>query len=205
MSCAGIIKSAVDEKTKITYAKTMHYCLLSAQGPNRAGLVAEISGLLHQAQVNIMDSSMTTLRGEFVMMLLLEIPEDLALEELQTQGKQLQALHLYWQPLTPEEARATEDAEATGHLNQPSHAISVIGPDQTGLVHEVSTILAQRQLNICNVETQLLSQKQPRRYAIVMEIQAADTDLAALKSALDDAQQRLGVDIHLHPLQYAEM
>lgn len=56
---------------------TMYYCLLSAQGPNRAGLVSEISGLLHQAQVNIMDSSMTTLRGEFVMMLLLEIPEAL--------------------------------------------------------------------------------------------------------------------------------
>ena len=189
----------------------MHYCLLSAQGPNRAGLVAEISGLLHQAQVNIMDSSMTTLRGEFVMMLLLEIPEALSLENLQAQGESIHALRLYWRSLTPEEALGTDPSDSsqpsaqTLYSHQPSHAISVMGPDQTGLVYQVSVILAQRQLNICNVETQLLAQTQPRRYAIVMEIQATESDIPALKSALDDAKERLGVDIHLHPLQYAEI
>lgn len=50
-----------------------------------------------------------------------------------------------------------------------------MGPDQTGLVYQVSVILAQRQLNICNVETQLLAQTSPRRYAIVMETQATDS------------------------------
>lgn len=177
----------------------MQYCLLSAQGANRAGLVAEISGLLHQAQVNIMDSSMTTLRGEFVMMLLLEIPETSDRKDLETRGTSIQGLRLNWQSLSPEEALGPTQPE------QPSHAISVIGPDQTGLVHHISKILAARQLNICNVETQLLSQGQPPRYAMVLEIQAADDQLAELQTTLNDAGHQLGVDIHLHPLLFAEI
>lgn len=177
----------------------MKHCLLSAQGANRAGLVAEISGLLHQAQVNIMDSSMTTLRGEFVMMLLLEIPETTSLEQLQAQGEAITGLRLYWQALSPEEALGPAQPE------QPSHAISVIGPDQTGLVHQISTLLAARQLNICNVETQLLSQGPSPRYAMVLEIQAPEAHIEGLQTALTEAGQQLGVDIHLHPLLFAEI
>lgn len=177
----------------------MKHCLLSAQGANRAGLVAEITGLLHQTGVNITDSSMTTLRGEFVMMLLLELPPHTSLEELQHQGKQIQGLRLHWQALSPEEAAGPATPE------QPSHAISVIGPDQTGLVHQVSLVLARRQLNICNVETQLLSQGKKPTYAMVMEIQMAQEKVSDLQDELSALAQDLGVDMHLHALEYAEI
>lgn len=177
----------------------MKHCLLSAQGANRAGLVAQITGLLQKTGVNITDSSMTTLRGEFVMMLLLELPPEITQEELQHQGKQIQGLRLHWQALSPEEAAGPATPE------QPSHAISVIGPDQTGLVHQVSLILAERKLNICNVETQLLTQEKKPTYAMVMEIQVAPKQASDLEASLKALGERLGVDMHLHPLEFAEI
>lgn len=179
----------------------MNYCLLTVQGPNRAGMVADISGLLHAHRVNMMDSSMTTLRSEFVMMILLELPQELSPEDLTAGFPALESkgLRLYLQPLS--EAEASRPAQPAA----PSHAISVMGPDQTGIVYRVSDVLAKLNINLLGVDTQLLERGEKPLYAMVIELDARQADIPALKQALAEVATELGLDLHLHPIDYAEI
>lgn len=179
----------------------MSYALLSVQGANRPGIVAEIAQLLHRHRVNIADSSMTTLRSEFVMMLLLEMPEGLDLATLSADFPALEThrLHLHLQPLGDDEM-ATPSRPL-----RPSHAISVIGPDQTGIVYRVSSVLAEQGVNILDVDTQLLERPGQPLYAMLLEIDVGDGDPDALKAALKATASDLGVDLNIHPVEYAEI
>lgn len=177
----------------------MSHFILSVQGPNRSGIVAELTGLLHRYHVNIMDSSMTTLRSEFVVMMLLELPAELSATTLETEFPQLRDLRLHLQPISAEAAQRPEDGLI------PTHAISVIGPDQTGIVYRVSAVLAAHGLNICDVDTQLLQRGDQPVYAMVIELHAPQLEQEALSQELQAVAQELGIDLHLHALSYAEI
>ncbi len=53
----------------------MPQLIITAVGPDRPGIVGELTGHLHSAGGNIIDSRMVNLRGEFAMMILLEASE----------------------------------------------------------------------------------------------------------------------------------
>jgi len=55
---------------------------LSVLGSDRPGIVAAISKVFYQTGCNIADSSMTQLRGEFAMILMVELPAALSIEAL---------------------------------------------------------------------------------------------------------------------------
>src|SRR6476660_5475160 len=56
--------------------------ILTAVGPDRPGIVGELTAHLHAAGANLLDSRMVNLRGEFAMMILLEAPDTAAIEKL---------------------------------------------------------------------------------------------------------------------------
>src|SRR5829696_5479133 len=57
---------------------TMAQLIITAVGPDRPGIVGELTAHLHAAGGNILDSRMVNLRGEFAMMILLECAADAA-------------------------------------------------------------------------------------------------------------------------------
>src|SRR5205809_5392202 len=56
----------------------MPQLIISALGPDRPGIVGELTGQLHAAGGNILDSRMVNLRGQFALMILLELSDDAA-------------------------------------------------------------------------------------------------------------------------------
>src|SRR5580765_2115769 len=56
----------------------MAQIIISAVGPDRPGIVGELTGHLHSVGGNIIDSRMVNLRGEFALMILLDLPDDRA-------------------------------------------------------------------------------------------------------------------------------
>ena len=56
----------------------MAQLIISAVGPDRPGIVGELTGHLHAAGANILDSRMVNLRGEFALMILIEAADDAA-------------------------------------------------------------------------------------------------------------------------------
>src|SRR5437667_1527403 len=56
----------------------MAQLIITAVGPDRPGIVGELTAHLHAAGANLLDSRMVNLRGEFAMMILLEAPDPAA-------------------------------------------------------------------------------------------------------------------------------
>src|SRR5436189_4853897 len=54
---------------------TMAQLIITAVGPDRPGIVGELTAYLHASGGNILDSRMVNLRGEFAMMILIDLPE----------------------------------------------------------------------------------------------------------------------------------
>jgi ACT domain-containing protein len=67
--------------------------ILTTIGKDQVGIVANVSQYLAQKQINILDLSQTIMDGYFTMMMMVEIPTTVAIEEVASQlndlGKQL--------------------------------------------------------------------------------------------------------------------
>lgn len=118
----------------------MAQLVISAVGPDRPGLVGELTGHLHSAGANIIDSRMVNLRGEFALMILLEAP-DSAMASL---GRDLpgigskMGLNLF----------VTPQASGTKPVEGLSYRLKTYSMDQPGIVARLTNLLRQHGVNI---------------------------------------------------------
>lgn len=183
-------------------SETIPYALFSLQGPNQTGIVAQVTRLLYERDMNIMDSSMTTLRSEFAMMLVLELPADFnqGAFEQDCQGLAQQGLSCSLSPLSAESARHSS-AEMV-----PNYSLSVLGRDRTGIIYRFSELLAAFAVNITDVNTRLMDAQSPPLYAMILELHLpADVDLPALRKQIETVAADLEVDAHFHALESLEI
>lgn len=124
--------------------------VLTAVGPDRAGLVKEISAAIHQAGANLEDSRMAVLGGEFAMLVLLSgNPDELARAEAQARAA-ASRLGL--------EVQFRETAAPGAQRGVLSYDLRVTGLDQPGIVDAVTTVLAARGVNVASLETRVIHQ-----------------------------------------------
>src|SRR5687767_1508801 len=76
-----MIRILADDRGNGRLAAGMAQIIITAVGPDRPGIVGELTAHLHWAGGNILDSRMVNLRGEFAMMILLEA-DDAAAKKL---------------------------------------------------------------------------------------------------------------------------
>jgi glycine cleavage system transcriptional repressor len=122
------------------------YLVLTAVGPDRPGLVSEISAAIHGAGANLEDSRMAILGGEFALLLLLSGPEAAAAAVERTAAPLGEKLGL----------RVMSKRTARGQSKDfLPYRISVSGFDRPGIVSRVSEILARRGVNVASLESHL--------------------------------------------------
>lgn len=124
-----------------------NYLVLTAVGPDRPGLVSEISSLVLNAGANLEDSRMAILGGEFALLVLVSGDEP-AMSAVQAQGPALGArlgLQLLFQATTSKQA-APDFAP---------YRIRVTGVDRPGIVQRVTAVLAGRGVNVASLESRL--------------------------------------------------
>src|SRR3954471_201655 len=124
---------------------------LSAIAREPPGIVAEVTRALLGHSLNITDSQMAVLGGRFTMMLIVDAPDGTDLdpvhEELTRTQERLSLDALSLNPLA-----GAADAPAA----DPSHIVTVYGVDHPGIVHAVSARLANKQVNVTDLETRLV-------------------------------------------------
>lgn len=133
----------------------MAHAILTAIGVDRAGLVDEVSSFIYDRGGNIEDSRMVNLRGQFAMMVLVGGDEatigKLRHEQsrlAETSGLQVEVRPTVEQPRPPAGAAAS----AAGALPFRFVATAV---DRAGIVHEISHLLREMNVNIESLETRL--------------------------------------------------
>jgi glycine cleavage system transcriptional repressor len=154
----------------------MRHFAVSAIGRDRPGIVAAVSEVLLEHRANIEDSQMTILRGHFTMTLIVSAPEtadhDTLASELERVGERL-ALEAW-------SVSDVEELEGDRHP-EPSHILTVYGIDHPGIVHSVSSTLAENGVSITDLTTRVLGQEgETLLYAMIIEL--------ALPAGLDAAE-----------------
>jgi glycine cleavage system transcriptional repressor len=176
-------------------AAVRHFAL-SAIGRDRPGIVAEVSRVLLDHRANVEDSQMTILRGHFAMMLVVAAPEgvdrDRLAGDLDRAGESLglEALSL----------RDVGDLTDAGPT--PSHMVTVYGVDHPGIVHAAASVLAERGVDITDLNTRLLEEGGDSLYVLMMEVALpAGLDAGELEAELARVGEREGVEVTLRELE----
>jgi len=122
--------------------------VLTIIADDQPGIVQTVSEVLTRHGGNWTRSSMSSLAGQFAGILLASVPAENAdaclaqLQELQSRGLQVVT---------------NVCAEATESLKTTSFVLDLVGNDRPGIVHEVTTLLANHSVSVHDLETSIES------------------------------------------------
>jgi glycine cleavage system transcriptional repressor len=121
--------------------------VLTLTGPDRIGIVDEVTGLLLKRGGNVETSRMARLGGEFAVLMLVTMPP----EPFAGLGHDLEHLIARGYKVTTSRAAQT-DAEA--HSGWLPRRIEVRGADHEGIIHEVAHYLSSHGINIESMDSE---------------------------------------------------
>lgn len=171
--------------------------VVSAFGRDRPGIAAAVTRVLYETDCNIEDSSMTILRGNFAILLVVRAPDALSLARLREKLKPVatdMGLVIHVDRCAPE--APLPSGEGGGQ-----YVVSVYGADRPGIVYSVTARLAADKVNITDLSTRVVGDKPPL-YIMLMEVDIpAQVDMGGLEKDLIEEAKRLGCDVSLKPIE----
>ncbi len=118
---------------------------MTAIGADRPGIVNDLTEILLDTNLNIEDSRMSVLGGEFAIILLVS-GDATSIDQLSQQKTVLED-RLGLSLLIKTTTRAADTHEAQPYM------IKVEGMDNPGIVHKLASYLSQQSINIVNLQT----------------------------------------------------
>ncbi|MCK5826718.1 MAG: ACT domain-containing protein [Desulfuromusa sp.] len=179
----------------------MQHFALTIIGRDRPGIVSQVTEILFQGGFNIADSSCSILGGQFSMILIISNPEISTKEEFSDTFSPLEEknLSVYIRTLKP-------GGEIRPELEGELCMISVYGADKPGIVYQVAKELGDRNINITDLNTKLVGDKQNPVYVMMLEaILPENTEIEDLESWMKQLKQQLQVDISVRSLATMEL
>jgi len=170
---------------------------VTAVGADRPGIVAAVTRVFVDHGCNLEDSSMTILRGQFAMMLVVDAPAGVDADALESAlAEPASALDL----VVSVRSLADVNVAATPSTGtSASWSVSVYGADHPGIVHGVADLLAGEGVNITDLSTRVIGGPDRPVYAMLLEVTLPpQADPEALGRRLAEAAAELGVDASLH-------
>jgi len=172
----------------------MPQLIIAAVGPDRPGIVGELTAHLHGSGANILDSRMINLRGEFAMLMLVEAPES-AVGKLrdglpgvgEKMGMQV--------TITPQQGRQ-------GSVTGLPYRLKSYSMDQPGIVARITRALRDFGVNIEELSARQESAPFAGSLLFLTEMRLtvpASVRLGDLKSKLQSVAAELNCDIDLDP------
>lgn len=178
-------------------AESLAHYAVTVVGKDRPGIVAATAGVLYRLGCNVEDSSSTMLGGEFSMILIVSHEKPFSksrlLDEFRGVAEEM-GLTVAARTLSPDEV-AYQAPE--GELCM----VSVYGSDRPGIIYRVTKELAERKVNITDLNTKLIGTKEEPVYVLMLEAALpkgiAVEDVAAM---LDEIKKELNVEISVRSI-----
>jgi glycine cleavage system transcriptional repressor len=121
--------------------------VLTLTGPDRIGIVDEVTGLLFERGGNVETSRMARLGGEFAVLMLVSMP-----------AERFSGLDDGLKPLTSQGYKVTttlaERTYAEARAGWLSYRIEVEGADHEGIIHEVAHYLSEKGISIESMDSE---------------------------------------------------
>jgi glycine cleavage system regulatory protein len=166
--------------------------VLTVIGDDRAGLVNAVAEVVARHGGNWEQSQMAELAGKFAGIVLVTVP-DTSSDALIAALQPLQGML----DITAQVGAAPAPEARVAHF-----VLDLVGADRPGIVREITEVLAAHGVNIDRLRTE--ARDAPMSGGRLFEAHAvlevdADTDLGALRVALERLADELMVDIELDP------
>lgn len=178
--------------------------VITGVGRDRVGIVAEMANALFESGCNLLDSSMTLLRGQFAIILMVSLPADLSLERFEERIVKLSDrldMQINVRPLNDDEL------DDSGEQENP-HMISVYGADRPGIVAGICRELVKLNVNITDVQTKhsnVAAQNTPL-FLMILEVEVpVSVSSSTLENELNTVGKQLGVDITVQTLEVVDL
>jgi glycine cleavage system transcriptional repressor len=170
------------------------FVVLTAVGPDRVGIVDDISGAVSAAGCNIEESRMAVLGGEFAVIMLVSGPTPSVASMTGSLPALAEKLSLRM------DHRATHGPRA-GEKGRP-YLLQAVSLDTPGIVHSVTAVLRRHDVNIEDLQTETAAA--PWTGAPMFRLSARlvagpSVQMAALKQDLSRLQQEHDLEIILKP------
>lgn len=160
-------------------------------GDDRPGLVEQLSSVIESNRGNWHESRLSQLGGKFAGLILVSLPGESGAElEAELKGLVKSGLSVKVTP-TSATAAAHDGRDIT---------LTVIGPDRLGIVREISRALAERQINVVEMDSEVGSAPMSAEKMFKARIDArvpGDTDLEDLSDTLDEIANHMTLEIDL--------
>lgn len=169
--------------------------VLTFTSDDRPGLVESLSEAIEASGGNWLESRLCQLAGKFAGVVLVSVPADRAvelesgLEKLRAGGLDVQAT-----PATAEASGSASDARAR------QITLAVMGPDRPGIVREVARALADRRINVVDMESHVAGAPMSGERLFNARIEAhipVSADLDNLSTTLEEIADQMTLEIDL--------
>jgi glycine cleavage system transcriptional repressor len=168
--------------------------IISVLGKDRPGIIARVTRVFFEQDLNIEDVSQTILQNEFSSIFIAGAPEDC---DPRTLCKALESatadLNMHFH------VRIMEPATLpwTCHPCE-SFIITTRGPDRKGLVAEITAVLAAHYVNVTQLRAVFRGGLEPGRNMMIYEVDVpADTDQSSLSQALKEKGRQLDLEVNI--------
>ena len=163
--------------------------VITAVGQDGPGIVAALAKVVFELGGNLDDATMTRLHGAFAAMVAARLPAGTS----ESAAREALAGLAAERGLTVT-VQSVSDAHAE---TLPDTLLTVYGADKPGIVYRVASALAERGVNITDMDTRLTGTHDAPVYVMLLELVAGDLDLTGELTVL---KASLGVDMTVSAL-----
>jgi glycine cleavage system transcriptional repressor len=171
------------------------WILISVFGRDRPGIVANVSRILYQNSCNIEELSQTAIKGQFAMILVAspsradsmpQLKEDIGLLSRDL-GLEINLRKIQEEEMVPYDPEDTEP-----------FILTVRGEDRPGLVYGITEVLAERGINITNLDAKVARVEQKLEYIQLFEVDVPrKLDYRLVQERLAARGKEMGVKVDL--------
>ncbi|MBC8256844.1 MAG: hypothetical protein H8E85_05995 [Candidatus Marinimicrobia bacterium] len=166
----------------------MNNLIITAIGSDRLGIVSELSGIITTHGGNVEESRMSRLGSDFAIIMLVSVSTDWE-ESLEVALKSINNLTI--------STKATQNQEVG---DNKKYQIDLNGADNEGIVKVLSKYLAEKSINILEMETHI--SQAPISGSPLFNLNASvsipdEVEEKSIQSDLSQIAQKLGVEIQL--------
>ncbi|PLX69186.1 MAG: transcriptional regulator [Denitrovibrio sp.] len=165
---------------------------------DRPGIVAGVSKVFYDNRFNIEDSSSTLLQGFFSAIFIVKGKEGRSVEEVKALFKNLEEeldIVVYVQVM--EDSVPKPDGE--------HYVISVYGSDKPGIVNGIAEYLADKKINIMDLQTKVAGGEASPIYIMVLEVIIEnEEDVKGWEDDLKKISRDLGTDVNIRHIETYE-
>jgi glycine cleavage system transcriptional repressor len=183
-------KGAFDEEGSLKRKQLV----LTASGRDRVGVVDEMAELILRFGGNVESSRMVRLGGDFAMLMFVTAPED-GIEDLRSA---LAEVHYARYDIHTRLSEVSEPEETAAVVC----AITVLGADHMGIIHQVTRYLAEQGINIETLTTEVSAAPMSGTPLFAMSAMVRvppQLEVEDLREALEFIGDEVGVDTKVFP------